>query len=1183
MRSPAPPLAPAAPARSHFERDEALAAWLKDVGLEHVRLLGADVLAPHVDSSDRAALAHVLSRHRFTDFATMESLQRNGYLLSYAPKMKLSLPPAAWRFLLTELEAVARARGELAGRLTPPDAELPRAFFERLVAFRQALPAELPPRTDADLRSASLSFSPTLPGFLYTDDRRGLSHVRGFASLVLPVVSLRAGDACSASCTCGASGCVHALAAVDALLLQLRGPLTRELEAHLQELRRPAWERALRAMERALERPEHKSSEVLVAWRLEVTPDDIFIQAYLHRVGRKGAPSRGVPVSAAQLLRQHAEHLADDDLRIARRAAQVVSRAPQSLLYALVGHPRVYLTADPERPIRVERVKVGIVAEERGGSVVLTSGIEGAPLTPSVHQRVRAARSDEALFLWDAGARLLTLLDVSEEVDGVLGVLEQYGNEFPPESHAALLERLSLAASQVPVALPRTVLGESVPPRLDFVLRLQLLSNASVRLELRVRPLPESGSFLPGEGPRDVHVRRGAKPMHARRDFEAERAAALRLIAQLGLVDAREEGEEAFVLPDPQRALALIEAVKALSPAPTLEWVGQPLRVWGKAGVDALKVTLEKKRDWFGALGGLSVAGERVELAVLLDSARRQQRFVRVNDTDYVELEDTLQRHLERLAAHVYRAPTGLELGPSAVEVLQALEDAGARVSADESWERLVERIFAAKTFQPKVPRALKATLRDYQREGFLWLMRLASWGAGGVLADDMGLGKTVQALAVLLARAKQGPALVVAPTSVGFNWVEEARRFAPSLTLHVYAESADRGALQRRLGPGDVLVLSYGLLTRDVERLSKLRFATIVFDEAQALKNALTLRAKAARALQGEFRFALSGTPLENHLGELWSVYRIVFPALFGSWDAFRDRFALPIEKRIDPTAPHALARVLAPFLLRRTKAQVARELPPRTDVKVPVVLSADEWQLYEDARLAALSDLESSRSKLREQQRRVQVLAALTRLRLLASHPKLYDRGSTVESAKLKRLVELLEELHAQGHRALVFSQFTSHLKLVREVLDARGWSYLSLDGRTPRRERERRVRAFQEGEASLFLISLKAGGFGLNLTAADDVIHLDPWWNPAVEDQASDRAHRIGQTRPVTVYRLVARGTIEEQMLALHADKRALVSGVLEGKDTAAKLSSQELLGLLSPSSPEALHERKKSTVH
>jgi SNF2 family DNA or RNA helicase len=432
-----------------------------------------------------------------------------------------------------------------------------------------------------------------------------------------------------------------------------------------------------------------------------------------------------------------------------------------------------------------------------------------------------------------------------------------------------------------------------------------------------------------------------------------------------------------------------------------------------------------------------------------------------------------------------------------------------------------------------------------------------------------MGLGKTVQAIAVLLDRSKLGPALVLAPTSVSFNWVDELRRFAPTLNPILYTETDRSGAGGdlARLGKRDVVIASYGLLVRDADKLAATKFATLVVDEAQALKNPNTQRTRAARMLDAEFRIALSGTPFENHLGELWSLFSVVFPGLLGSWDQFRDRFALPIERDKNPAARAALSRVLQPFLLRRTKQEVARELPARTEIEVPVALSDEEQALYEDARLAAVAELTTKdKGGMQDQRRRFQVLAALTRLRLLASHPRLYDATSTIPSSKLARAVELLEDLRESGHRALVFSQFTSHLALVREALAEKGFAQLYLDGSTPAGERARLVKSFQDGTGDVFLISLKAGGQGINLTAADYIVHLDPWWNPAVEDQATDRAHRIGQTKPVTVYRLIARGTIEEQILSLHKDKRALVAGILEGTDVAARLTTRDLMALL-----------------
>ncbi|MBA2538874.1 MAG: DEAD/DEAH box helicase, partial [Deltaproteobacteria bacterium] len=583
------------------------------------------------------------------------------------------------------------------------------------------------------------------------------------------------------------------------------------------------------------------------------------------------------------------------------------------------------------------------------------------------------------------------------------------------------------------------------------------------------------------------------------------------------------------------------------------------------AGVDKLRVKVERKKDWFNITGDVKVDAGRIELAILLDAVRRQQRFVRVDANRWVELSDQLRQRLQSVADQTYRIRDQLELSAGAVPAIRALEQAGAKVEAVASWTHLADNLVKSHKLRPKPPKTLRAKLRDYQIEGHAWLTRVAAWGAGAVLADDMGLGKTVQAIAVLLDRSKRGPALVLAPTSVIHNWVDELERFAPSLRPVVFTET-DRHNKLIGLAPGDVVIASYGVLVRDAEKLAGIAFSTAVFDEAQALKNHATQRARAARTLQAEFRIGLSGTPFENHLGELWSLFSIVFPGLFGSWDQFRERFAIPIERQRDANAQASLTRVLSPFLLRRTKQEVARELPARTEIEVSVALSDEERALYEDARIAALAELAAKGEGVRDERRRFQVLAAITRLRLLACHPKLYDPVSTLPSAKLARAVELLEELRESGHRALVFSQFTSHLALVRAALADAGFSMLYLDGATPAKERKRLVGQFQAGTGDAFLISLKAGGQGINLTGADYVLHLDPWWNPAVEDQATDRAHRIGQHKPVTVYRLIARGTIEDQILALHKDKRALVANILAGTNVGAKLTTNDLLSLL-----------------
>ncbi len=486
-------------------------------------------------------------------------------------------------------------------------------------------------------------------------------------------------------------------------------------------------------------------------------------------------------------------------------------------------------------------------------------------------------------------------------------------------------------------------------------------------------------------------------------------------------------------------------------------------------------------------------------------------------------------------------------------------------VKATKAWQKCLDRLQRAEKLDPIVPDSLDATLRDYQVDGFKWLRRLAEWGVGGILADDMGLGKTLQALAVLLDRSAEGPALVIAPTSVGFNWGREAERFAPDLDVHLYRET-EREDFLPSVGPGSLVICSYGLALRDAEALAQVQWSTVVLDEAQAIKNSRSKTSKAIAGLNADWTVALTGTPVENHLGELWSLFHVVSPGVFGGWDQFRKRYAAPIEKHNDDESRHCLAERLQPFVLRRTKSEVLTELPPRTEMNLYVDLSPAERGEYEKVRLAALGEVELIESLPTIQDQRFKILALLTRLRQISCHAGLVNKNWTESSAKLDELCRTLESLREEGHRALVFSQFTQHLALIRKQLDQQGFTYEYLDGSTAAKARQQAVDRFQSGTADAFLISLKAGGTGLNLTAADYVIHMDPWWNPAVEDQATDRAHRIGQDKPVLVYRIIAKDTIEEEILALHESKRDLVAGVMQGTEAAAKLTNEDLIRML-----------------
>lgn len=469
-------------------------------------------------------------------------------------------------------------------------------------------------------------------------------------------------------------------------------------------------------------------------------------------------------------------------------------------------------------------------------------------------------------------------------------------------------------------------------------------------------------------------------------------------------------------------------------------------------------------------------------------------------------------------------------------------------------------------------PSGLRAELRPYQHEGFQWLQFLARHDLHGLLADDMGLGKTLQTIAHLTAEVESGradgrPSLVVAPTSVTTNWKNELRKFAPGLRV-LMLTGPRRHRYYESLTDADVVITSYPLLQRDADTLADRAFHTVVLDEAQWIKNPGTRAAKAAFALKARHRLALSGTPMENHLGELWSLFRFLMPGLLGSADEFRRFYRSPIEKSGDTRRQQALNRRVGPLILRRTKDKVAADLPPRTEVEHAIELLPAQADLYESVRATLDARVQEAIASQGLDRARILVLDAMLKLRQICCHPALLETSAAMGagSAKLDHLIGMLLELIPAGRRVLVFSQFTSMLARIAERLEEEGVEYLELTGAT--KDRESLVRRFQEGHVPVFLISLKAGGAGLNLTAADTVIHYDPWWNPAVESQASDRAHRIGQTRPVFIHRLICQGTIEEKMRELKARKAGLVDALLAGSTTGFNLDQDTIRELFSP---------------
>jgi SNF2 family DNA or RNA helicase len=473
-------------------------------------------------------------------------------------------------------------------------------------------------------------------------------------------------------------------------------------------------------------------------------------------------------------------------------------------------------------------------------------------------------------------------------------------------------------------------------------------------------------------------------------------------------------------------------------------------------------------------------------------------------------------------------------------------------------------------------PTSLRAELRPYQREGVAWLQHLRAHDAGGVLADDMGLGKTLQTIAHVLTEKEQGrldrPAMIVTLTSLVGNWQRELERFSPTLTVAVH-HGADRHERRSELGKHDVIITTYPLIARDRDELAEVPLHLLVLDEAHAIKNSGSQSSEAVRHLNARNRVCLSGTPIENHLGELWAIFDFINPGLLGSKEEFTLQFRQPIEERSDKVRLEALRDRVRPFILRRTKDAVAPELPAKTQLVRAVELTGAQRELYESIRVAAHGQVRQHIRQRGFAASQIAILDALLKLRQVCCDPRLVsieaarDVAVTRGSAKLDVLLELLQQQLGDGRRILIFSQFARMLGLISESLLARGIRHVALTGHTP--DRQKPIDAFQQGKVDVFLISLKAGGAGLNLVGADTVIHYDPWWNPAAQAQATDRAHRIGQTKPVFVHDLIVAGSVEERMLSLQRHKRLLANAILDKGTTAAgTLSERDIDDLLAP---------------
>jgi len=958
----------------------------------------------------------------------------------------------------------------------------------------------------------------------------------------------------------------------------------------------PAWRRTLNAIRQVTpNRMQQSSLETSesgnrLAWFLETTPDNfIQITPKVQRRNPDNSWSNGRNLAFDRIR-------SGDELpcftRQDKRICQAIRKAckdddfktisfdPVDILQEMVGHPHLFRNDRPRVPIVLSPGDVAVIIRRNQGSEATFT----ICLEPDLKGR-------DCIVSADSENRFIFYRN-SSELNNIARLLGDNGLTLPLEAQNDIVSMIKDLAATLPIfsdidpefISESGIRNDSDDPELNIKndsnnLYLQIFPmGGGLQFELKVKPLGAAGPvFTPGSGPVYLLTTIAGKTCSVKRDLllEADRARDLLAACTAFNNNNLNLNWQIDNLEECLNTLAEIQdlqnSLKTETPCNWLicEWpAGQKISLKKRVQSSAFKLRVESQQEWFKIEGELKIdEDEVVSLKELLQQSRTGTGcFLKLEDGEFISLTEKLRERLLELSLYLHEDEESLILHRGVMGDVAKIMESFNDVQYDQLWQEQMQRFQAAADFTPQLPTTLKTELRSYQIEGFNWLSRLAYLGFGACLADDMGLGKTVQTLTLILTKADSGPTLVVAPTSVCSNWLNECKRFAPDLNPILFG-GPERQETIAGLKPFDLMICSYTMLQQEQQLIAGQEWEIIVLDEAQAIKNMNTKRSQAAMSLNGKFRLITTGTPLENHLGELWNLFNFINPGLLGSLKQFTQRFALPIEHEHDLAARDHLRKLIQPYILRRKKSQVLKELPERTEILLEVKMSEAERNFYEAVRRQAIERLEEASDKKNGAAGpSIQVLAELTRLRLAACNPRLIAAESDIESAKLELFGRIIGDLLGSGHQALVFSQFVKHLNLIREYLDNQKISYRYLDGSTPKAKREDEINAFQEGQADLFLISLKAGGLGLNLTAADYVLHLDPWWNPAIEDQASDRAHRIGQTRPVTVYRLITKSSIEEKIVRLHQEKRNLADQILTASDQSARFSTKELLQLI-----------------
>ena len=872
---------------------------------------------------------------------------------------------------------------------------------------------------------------------------------------------------------------------------------------------------------------------------------------------KNGSWGNGKRLNDTRYRKGEVEYMNNADRRILARLnhSEHWELRLEDVVEEMVGESRLYVgRTAPFELVKVDRDKPYLIVENEGDRFVVKSNVplgkakddmvvvEDSPTHYSIIQIPNEIR--------DYYVKLLQLGSLPLEAESILrSLLAKIGGKV--ELHSSLIE----GGSTLPIVDGQWGVGFRISPK----------QGGNWEVESFVRPLPGGRKTCRLAEGDDVIIDENetAGRVRVKRNMEMEQQNR-ELVQAFWHSEGYEESEHE-VYP-PEFMLDLVQMIQEHPDTFYAEWPeGQSFKIKNLAkGASTWNGVLKQRGQWFDIEGDVNIDEQtRISISELLELVGKSKgKFVKIGEGEFLALSDKLRSQLKALDAIANRERGKIKISPfSAALMGNELLNGELKLEMDEKLQAIRKRILDGSNYSPAIPKELNAALRPYQKDGYLWIARLNSWGAGALLADDMGLGKTIQTIAFLLLKKEEGPSLVVAPASVAPNWKTEMEKFAPTLNVQILNFASNRSKVIQDAKAGDVIITTYGILLSIQDIITKKHWNVACLDEAHIIKNRGAKTSAAAMKIQADNRVMLTGTPVQNHLGELWSLFQFVNPGLLGNYEHFSQKFIIPIEGYQDKEKQEQLEHIVHPFMLRRTKQAVLKELPEKTEIYHTVEMNRDELAIYESIRIRAERMLQEGGLDIN-----MHVLAEITRLRQAACSAQLIEPKWTGDCSKITALVELLQGVIEGGNRALVFSQFVSFFDLVRRELDRLGMKYFYIDGSVPLKQRSEMVDAFQKGENPLFLISLKAGGLGLNLTGANYVFHLDPWWNPAVEQQATDRTYRIGQEQAVTVYHLVSKNTIEEKIIRLHQTKRDLAENILAGTDASYKLTGKDLLEMV-----------------